>query len=65
MELMELLKRCVRIIHISRKPTSEEYQEVAKVAGIGILLFGTVGLIIPMIMSVVALLITTIMSYVR
>lgn len=46
MELNELLKRCIRIIHISRKPTSAEFSKTAKVTALGMLLFGLTGFII-------------------
>lgn len=46
MELGELVKRCIRIIHISRKPTPAEYSKVAKVTALGMLVFGLVGFII-------------------
>jgi len=49
MEFKELVKRCIRILHISRKPTPSEYAEVAKVAAIGMLVFGTTGLVISLI----------------
>ncbi|MFH1222483.1 MAG: protein translocase SEC61 complex subunit gamma [Candidatus Micrarchaeota archaeon] len=51
MEYLELLRRCWRILLISRKPTPEEYSEVAKVAGIGIIIFGTVGFVIALIFN--------------
>lgn len=46
MEIGELLKRCNRILHISRKPTGEEYQKVARVTALGMLIFGLVGFVI-------------------
>ena len=49
MEFKELVRRCIRILHISRKPTPSEFQEVAKVAAIGMLIFGTTGLALSLI----------------
>jgi len=46
LEINELLKRCVRILHISRKPTSAEFSKVAKVTAVGMLIFGLTGFII-------------------
>jgi protein translocase SEC61 complex gamma subunit len=46
LELSELLKRCVRIIYISTKPTGAEYSKVARVTAIGMLLFGLTGFLI-------------------
>ncbi|MEM4165948.1 MAG: protein translocase SEC61 complex subunit gamma [Candidatus Bilamarchaeaceae archaeon] len=51
MDIKELLRRIHRVLLIARKPTGEEFAEVAKVTGLGILLFGTVGLIIYVIFS--------------
>lgn len=53
MEFGELVKRCIRIIHISRKPTPAEYSKVAKVTAAGMLLFGLTGFIITAISNFV------------
>ena len=53
MEYSELLRRCYRILLISRKPTPEEYSEVAKVAALGIIVFGVVGLVIAFIFNII------------
>lgn len=53
MEIAELIKRCIRIIYISRKPTNEEFSKVAKVTGVGMILFGIIGLIISLIFGLV------------
>jgi protein transport protein SEC61 subunit gamma-like protein len=49
LDINELLKRCIRILYISRKPTPAEYSKVAKVTAAGMLLFGLVGFIISAI----------------
>ena len=46
MQINELIKRCIRIIHISRKPTNEEYYRVARVTALGMFTCGLVGFII-------------------
>ncbi len=51
MEIKETIRRIYRVLLISRKPTNGEFAEVAKVAGIGILLFGVVGLIMYLLLS--------------
>lgn len=38
-----------RVIAVARKPDREEYLQVAKVAGLGILLIGVVGFVIMLI----------------
>ena len=49
MELSDLIKRCIRILHISRKPTGEEFNKTARVTALGIVLFGLIGFIISII----------------
>ncbi|MBN1170346.1 protein translocase SEC61 complex subunit gamma [Candidatus Micrarchaeota archaeon] len=46
LKFTELTKRCIRILHISRKPTGDEYAKVARVTALGIAIFGLVGFII-------------------
>ena len=53
MDIAELVKRCIRIIYISRKPTPAEYAKVAKVTALGMFLFGLVGFIISAISNFV------------
>jgi len=53
LDIGELLKRCVRILHISRKPTNSEFEKVAKVTALGIVVFGLVGLLISVILNVI------------
>ncbi|MDD5171695.1 MAG: protein translocase SEC61 complex subunit gamma [Candidatus ainarchaeum sp.] len=49
MEFAELVKRCIRIFYISRKPTPAEWSKVAKVCAFGMFLFGLVGFIISFV----------------
>ncbi len=49
MEIRELLKRCHRILFISRKPTGDEFQKVMKVTALGMFLFGLVGFVISVL----------------
>jgi protein translocase SEC61 complex gamma subunit len=51
LEIAELIKRCIRIIHISRKPTGMEYSEVARITAFGMFLLGLVGFIISIVFS--------------
>lgn len=37
---------CKRVLHVTRKPTNEEFKVIVKVSGIGILLIGAIGFII-------------------
>jgi protein translocase SEC61 complex gamma subunit len=47
----ELIRRCIRIFHISRKPTGPEFSQVARITALGMALFGLVGFIISVISS--------------
>jgi protein transport protein SEC61 subunit gamma-like protein len=49
LELNELVKRCIRILHISRKPTNAEFSKVARVTALGMLLFGLIGFLISIV----------------
>ena len=49
LEIADLIKRCIRILHISTKPTGEEYSKVAKVTALGIVIFGVIGFVISII----------------
>lgn len=51
MDIGDLIKRCVRIFYISRKPTNEEFNEVAKVTAIGMIVIGVVGMIISLLFT--------------
>jgi len=48
-----LLKRCIRILHISRKPTGAEYSKVARVTALGMLLFGFIGFIVTILFGLI------------
>jgi protein transport protein SEC61 subunit gamma-like protein len=49
LDIKELLKRCNRILHISRKPTGEEYAKVARVTALGMIILGLTGFIISVL----------------
>ena len=51
METMELIRRCIRILHIARKPTGAEFDKVAKVTAVGMVAFGVIGLILSVVLS--------------
>ncbi len=51
--MKDLITRCVRIIHISRKPTTEEFNQVAKITGLGIVVIGIIGLVMSTILSII------------
>jgi protein transport protein SEC61 subunit gamma-like protein len=45
--------QCVRVWHLLRKPTNEEFWSVAKISALGILAIGAVGFLIADIIKVV------------
>jgi len=51
LQIRELIKRCIRIIHIARKPTPSEFRRVAKVAAAGMILFGVIGVVISVVFN--------------
>jgi len=44
-------KQCGRVLRVSRKPTSEEIKQVAKVSALGMLVIGGIGFIITLIFT--------------
>jgi len=45
------LMKCRRVWHLLRKPSKKEFESVAKVSAIGILLIGAIGFLIAIIMQ--------------
>lgn len=45
------MSQCVRVWHLLRKPTSEEFKTVSKVSAIGLGLIGLLGFVITIIMG--------------
>jgi protein transport protein SEC61 subunit gamma-like protein len=48
MDMKEKLGTYIRVLRLARKPDSKEYQQVAKVTGLGIALIGFVGFLIKL-----------------
>jgi len=46
--IINFIKECRRVLHVSKKPGREEYINVAKVTGIGIIIIGVIGFIITL-----------------
>ena len=51
MDIGDLIKRCVRIFYISRKPNDTEFREVATVTSIGMVVIGVIGMIISLLFT--------------
>jgi len=43
--------KCVRVWHVMRKPTRKEFEQVAKVSALGILIIGVIGFLISSLMK--------------
>ncbi len=46
--ISQFIKQCRRVLTISKKPDREEFQNVAKITGIGILIIGVIGFILTL-----------------
>lgn len=52
-KLKSFTLQCVRVWHVLRKPTMEEFKTIAKVSALGILAIGAIGFIISDIMKAI------------
>jgi protein transport protein SEC61 subunit gamma-like protein len=50
-KVVSFFQQCVRVWHLLRKPTSEEFKAVAKVSAIGLGVIGLLGFLITIIMA--------------
>lgn len=53
MDIVDLIKRCIRILHIARKPTKDEYEKVAKVTALGMIVIGAIGVVASVVFSAI------------
>lgn len=51
--ISQALKQYKRVLYISRRPDRDEYINVAKITGIGIIIIGVVGFVITLIAQLV------------
>jgi protein transport protein SEC61 subunit gamma-like protein len=47
--LKKFLYECKRTLQVARKPNRDEYYDISKVTGLGILLIGLLGFLISMV----------------
>ena len=47
--MRKFLSNCKRVLRVARKPDKDEYLQVAKITGLGILLVGFIGFIIMLV----------------
>ena len=45
------LLKCKRVWHVLKKPTKKEFEQIAKVSAIGIVILGLLGFLISMMMG--------------
>lgn len=45
-KLSSFIVECKRVLRVTKKPDSDEYKTIVKVAGLGILLIGAVGFLL-------------------
>ncbi|HSQ02298.1 MAG TPA: protein translocase SEC61 complex subunit gamma [Methanobacterium sp.] len=47
--IVDFIKLCQRVLHVSKKPGREEFMNVAKITGIGVIIIGAIGFIISIV----------------
>lgn len=47
--IVDFIKLCQRVLHVSKKPGKEEFMNVAKITGIGVIIIGAIGFIISIV----------------
>ncbi|MGZ4857082.1 MAG: protein translocase SEC61 complex subunit gamma [Methanobacteriaceae archaeon] len=53
--VVSFIKQCRRVLIVSKRPDMEEYQNVSKVTGIGVIIIGVIGFIISIIAQLILL----------
>ena len=48
-------KQCRRVLYVSKRPDRDEYVNVAKITGIGIIIIGVIGFLIYLLAQVLKL----------
>jgi protein transport protein SEC61 subunit gamma-like protein len=47
--VVSFIKQCQRVLHVAKKPGREEFFNMSKITGIGILIIGAIGFIISIV----------------
>lgn len=50
---MTFINRCFRILHIAKKPTKKELNEIVKVTGLGLVVIGSFGMMMYLIFTMI------------
>jgi protein transport protein SEC61 subunit gamma-like protein len=53
MDMKEKLGTYTRVLRLARKPDMKEYQQVAKITGLGILLIGGIGFTLKLVSQLI------------
>ncbi|MFH0874394.1 MAG: protein translocase SEC61 complex subunit gamma [archaeon] len=53
-KLKTFINECVRVLRITKKPEPDEFKNIVKVSGLGILLIGTIGFLIQLIKTLIS-----------
>lgn len=53
--VVDFIKLCQRVLHVSKKPGKEEFVNVAKITGLGVLVIGSIGFILTMAAQLLSL----------
>ncbi len=48
---MAFVNRCLRVLHIARRPTSKELDAILKITGLGMIVVGSFGMAMYLIFS--------------
>ena len=51
-KLTSFFQQCVRVWHVLRKPTYEEFKAISKISALGILAIGAIGFIMSILLGV-------------
>lgn len=51
--MKEFIERSLRILHIAKKPSRRELEEIMKIAGLGIVVIGFTGLVLYAVFSII------------
>lgn len=51
----QFIRQCRRVLQVSKKPDKEEFLNVAKITGIGIIIIGAIGFVISLIAQILKL----------
>ncbi len=53
--ISQFIKQCRRVLYVSKRPDRDEFVNVAKITGIGIIIIGVIGFIISIIAQIISL----------